>query len=162
MKQLAFVFLSVLALSFTACTKEGPAGPAGAAGPAGPAGPAGENANYSIGEYTVAGADFQANYTEFQVAEITEDVMDAGVVLVYVQDSFGYWNQIPSNWTPIIGFSYIWTADTGGILGLDHDDTPVLDSYVVRVVTMFQRDYELLDEGVVADFDQLMEVLTTK
>lgn len=162
MKYFAFILFGALALTFTSCEKEGtagPAGPSGSAGPAGPAGPAGDNANFAIGEYEVAASEFQGGYAEFAVAEITEDVMESGVVMVYVLDGFGYWNHVPSQWTPIIGFSYVWVEDNGGFLGLDHDNTTPAD-YTIRVVTMFQRAYEELpSEDITLDYNRLMEFL---
>ena len=159
----AFVLLGATALLFASCAKEGPQGPAGPAGPAGaagPAGPAGEGASFAIYETSVAPGDWQAAYVEFAAPNITEAVFNEGVVLVYVQDEYGYWNQMPSAWTPITGWAYFWTADTGGIVGLDHDPATTVDlTYPVRVVTMGQRDYEVLTDDILADCDKLIEVL---
>lgn len=157
------MLFAAFALILGSCSKEGEQGPAGPTGPAGPAGPAGSDANFTIGEYQVAAADFQGAYTEFPVAEITQDVFESGVVLVYIFDEFGYWNQIPSQWHPIIGFSYVWTADTQGILGLDHDPDVMPTDYSVRVVTMFQRTYDALPDGdIVNDYDRLVNYLQSK
>lgn len=167
MKHYAFILFGALALTFTSCSKEGPqgpAGPSGPTGPAGPAGPAGQNANFAIGEYQVAAGDFQGGqYAEFEADVITQDVYESGVVLVYVLDGFEYWNHIPSQWTPIIGFSYVWVEGAGGFVGLDHDPGVAPENYTVRVVTMFQRTYEeIADTDIPADYDRLMNYLTTK
>lgn len=161
MKYYAFILFGALALTFTSCSKEGPEGPQGLTGPAGPAG---QNANFAVGEYEVAGSEFQGGqYAEFAADVITQDVYESGVVLVYVYDEFEYWNHIPSQWTPIVGFSYVWIADAGGFLGLDHDPSVTPGDYTVRVVTMFQRTYEeIADTDIPADYDRLMNYLSKK
>lgn len=162
----AFVLVGATALMFASCAKEGPQGPAGAtgapgaAGPAGPAGPAGQGAGFAIYETVVTTAEWQSAYVEFAAPNLTEAIFNEGVVLVYVQDDYGYWNQIPSAWTPITGWAYFWTADTGGIVGLDHDPASTITmDYPVRVVTLGQRDFELLTDDVLADCDKLIETL---
>ncbi len=150
------MLFAAAALLFTAC--EGPEGPAG------PAGPAGDNSNFSTFETTVLAADWGGQpYTEVEVNIITEDVYNNGVVLVYVEDAFGYWNQVPSAWTPIVGYGYVWASDAGGVLGLDHDPDVAIDSdWNIRVVTMFMRDFNEIDEEIVADYDRLVDYMENK
>ena len=151
--RLVFFSLFVTAgLMIVSCGKEGPAGPQG---------PAGDPANYELGEYLVESEDFSFNYAEISVDIITEDIMNEGIVLVYVMDEFGYWNNVPSAFTPIIGYSYVWTEENGGRLGIDHDPDVTPTDYTVRVVTMFQRTHqELPDEDIVEDYESLLEHLS--
>lgn len=159
MKKLSLMLFAAAALLFTSC--EGPEGPEG---PQGPAGPAGDNSNFSTFETTVLAADWGGQpYTEVEVDIITEDVYTDGVVLVYVEDEFSFWNQIPSAWTPIVGFSYTWASDSGGILGLDHDPGVAIDSdWNIRVVTMHARAYDQIDEEIIADYDRLVDYMENK
>lgn len=160
-EKLQILLLSAIALIFTACGKEGPAGDDGSTGPAGPAGPAGENANFAVFETTVAVADWAGGiYMEFEATNITEEIYTEGVVLVYVKDSFEYWNQIPSAWTSIVGFSYVW-VDGLGVVGLDHNpDAAPSEDYDVRVVTMSMSSYEDLDADVIANCDALIRTMS--
>lgn len=153
---IGILFLAFVA--FTSCKKE-----EGPVGPQGPAGPTGESANFTTGEYYVEAGDFQPTYAEIGVDIITEDIMESGVVLVYVLDSFGYWNNVPNEWTPIIGFSYTWLENFGGILGLDHDPNVEPNDYTIRVVTMYQRSHEELpSEEIIQDYDRMINYLSTK
>lgn len=156
MKKMTFLLFAAVAMIFTAC--EGPEGPAG------PAGSDGSDANFTTFETSVVVADWAGGaYVEFPVDIITEDIYNDGVVLVYIKDAFEYWNQIPSAWTNIVGFSYFWSADTQGVLGLDHNpDVAPAEDYDVRVVTMFMRDFEQIDEEIVADYDRLIDHLENK
>lgn len=161
MQSTRFFTLGILFIGFVALTgckkEEGPVGPQG------PAGPSGEDANYAIGEYFVEADDFQNDYVEFSVDIITEDISDSGVVLVYVLDQNGYWNSIPNQWTPIIGYSFIWYTNAGGFVGLDHDPDVVIGDYTIRVVTMFQRSHqEMPADEIVQDYDLLMNFLSSK
>jgi len=132
-------------------------------GPVGPQGPAGDNANFAIGEYFVEAEDFEANSVEFPVDVITEDVMADGVVIVYIKDGFGYWNHVPSQFTPIIGFSFFWSSSAGGLLWLDHDPSLTIEDYTVRVVTMFQKAYEEIPaDEILQDYEGLVNFLQTK
>lgn len=151
-----FFTLGILFIGFvtlTGCKKE--------EGPVGPPGPAGEDANFAVGEYLVEAADFESDYAEISVDIITEDIMESGVVLVYVEDGFGYWNNVPSQFTPIIGFSFVWGATSGGILGLDHDPAIIIEDYNVRVVTMYQKTHQdLPSDEIVQDYDLLINHLS--
>lgn len=153
---LGILLAAIIAL--TGCKKE-----EGPVGPQGPAGPAGDDANYTMAEYLVEAGDFQVNYAEIEVDIITEDILNDGVVLVYVLDNFGYWNNVPSQFSPITGFSFTWNEDDGGLLGLDHDPDATISDYDVRVVTMFQRSYEdLPSDEIVKDYEELMDFLEKK
>lgn len=160
MKKLGFLFLSIAMLAFTACTKEGPKGPAGATGPAGPAG---QNANYSVNELVIVGADWAgAGYIEYEADFITQDVYEAGSVVVYVQDEFGYWNSVPSQFHPISGYGYSWTAANGGIVGFESDGTVTTD-FTARVVTMDDRDFQVLQEnGKINNLNDVIEYFNQK
>ena len=149
--KLSLLLTGTLALFLAGCVKEGPQGPdgpQGPAGPAGPTGPAGEDGtggsglDFAVFETTVLTTDWQGSYVEFPAAIVTETVMNEGVVLVY---------------------GYFWTAASGGIVGLDHDETitPTVD-YNVRVVAMSLRDYEVLDPEDLGTFESLTEALASK
>jgi len=170
--KLSLLLTGTLALVLAGCVKEGPQGPdgpQGPAGPAGPTGPAGEDGtggsglDFAVFETTVLTTDWQGSYVEFPVDIVTETIMNEGVVLVYAQDDFGYWNHIPSAWTDLVGYGYFWTAASGGIVGLDHDETitPTVD-YNVRVVAMSLRDYEVLDPEDLGTYAALTEALASK
>lgn len=163
MKKLGFLFLSIAMLAFTACTKEGPKGATGAAGPAGPAGPAGQNANYSVNEVVILGADWAgAGYIEYDAAYITQDVYEAGSVVVYVQDEFGYWNSVPSQFHPISGYGYAWSVDNGGVVGFESDGTVTTD-FTARVITMDDRDFQILQEnGKINNYNDVMTYFSQK
>jgi len=153
---LGILFIGFIA--FSGCKRD-----PGPVGPQGPAGPAGSDANFAIGEYLVEAADFQSDYAEIQADVITQDVMEDGVVLVYILDDFGYWNHVPSQWTPIVGFSFVWHESVGGRLGLDHDPTLTINDYTVRVVTMFQKAYEEIPaDEILQDYEGLVNFLQTR
>lgn len=161
MKRIAFALIGAATLMFAGCAKEGPAGPAGADGQNGVNGVDGADAGFELYETTVTVADWAGGtYTEIPVPIITESIYNNGMVMVYIQDDFGYWNQIPSAWTDFTGFAFYWTADAGGIVGLDYDPTLTVDvDHNVRVVTMELRDYELLDEEDLVSFEALTAAL---
>jgi len=96
----AFLFLGLLLLSLTNCTKEGPEGPQGQPGPAGPAGPQGQpgtpGAPGSPGTANVFYSDWitirlsATNQPDIFVQtinapSITADVENSGAVLMYYQ-----------------------------------------------------------------------------
>ena len=161
MKRIAFALVAAATLMFAGCAKEGPAGPAGADGADGVDGVDGADAGFELYETTVAVADWAGGtYTEFAAPNVTESIYNQGMVMVYIQDDFGYWNQIPSAWTDFVGFAFFWTADAGGIVGLDYDPTLTVEmDFNVRVVTMELRDYELLDEEDLVTFEALTDAL---
>ena len=67
--------LAIATLAFTSCTKEGPAGPAG------------DDGSFTTYTFTSPVADWATStYVEYPVSIITQDVMDKGIALVYVQD----------------------------------------------------------------------------
>lgn len=93
----------ILVLLISSCADDGPAGPAGPVGPVGAAGPPGAtgSANVIYSDWfgpeaytmsTVFGMKVFAHTTD--VAEITQEIVDQGVVLVYGKLS-GY---VPSVW----------------------------------------------------------------
>lgn len=161
MKRIAFALFGAAALMLAGCGKEGPVGPAGSDGQDGVNGQDGADAGFEIYETTVAAADWQGTYVEFPVPTITESIYNQGMVMVYIKDDYGYWNQIPSAWTDFVGFAFNWTAANGGLVGLDYDPTlTVTADYDVRVVTMELRDFELLDAEDLVSFEALTEALT--
>lgn len=78
------LFLGVLVLG--SCTKEGPAGPAGPQGPAGPVSPAG-NARIVVKNITSSAwfLNEPAWIMNLEVPEVTEDIINNGMVQVYVK-----------------------------------------------------------------------------
>lgn len=165
MKKVALLFMSVAMIALASCSKEGEQGPAG---PSGPAGPAGQSAVFEINEITVAAADFAGGtYNEYQVDFITQDIYDNGVAVAYVQDGFGYWNTIPSQWHEITDFGFFNTTDPDtneniGIVGFSADGG-ITSDYQVRVVTMKRAEYDALNaEGLLADYNAVMNFLGAK
>ncbi|MDP4629663.1 MAG: hypothetical protein NWQ44_05035 [Flavobacteriales bacterium] len=153
MKKVLFSMLAIATLAFTSCTKEGPAGPAG---------PAGDDGSFTTYTFTSAAADWAAStYVEYPVAIITQEVMDKGIAMVYVQDEYGYWNPCPSSWHPIAGYTYVYTAASGGVVGLDVSTAPTMD-YQVRVVTMNEKTASSIPNIETLRYDQLMSELTSK
>ena len=148
--------VAIATLAFTSCTKEGPAGPAG------PAGVAGDDGSFTTYTFTSPASDWAATtYVEYAVATITQDVMDKGIAMVYVQDEYGYWNPCPSSWHPIAGYTYSYTAAADGIVGLDVSTAPTMD-YQVRVVTMHEKTASSIANIETLRYDQLMNELTSK
>lgn len=130
MKKVLFSLVAFATLAFTSCTKEGPAGPAGAAG---------DDGSFATYTFTSPASDWVGTtYVEYVVPTITQDVMDKGVAMVYVQDEYGYWNPCPSSWHPISGYTFTYDATAGGVVGLDVTTAPTID-YQVRVVTMQEK-----------------------
>jgi hypothetical protein len=164
MKKIAFLLMSVAVIALSSCSKEGeqgPAGPAGAQGPAGPAGAAGDDADFAINTVTVAAADFAGGtYAEYPVSFISEDLYNNGMAIAYVQDTFGYWNTIPSQWHELTDFGFFYsTADATGIIGFSADGGITAD-YPVRVVTMKRADYDQLNEaGLLANYNEVVKYL---
>lgn len=145
--------VAVATLVFNSCTKEGPAGPAG---------PAGDDGSFTTYTFTSPATDWAtATYVEYAVPIITQDIMDKGIALVYVQDEYGYWNPCPSSWHPFNGFTYVYTAASGGTVGLDVTTAPTID-YQIRVVTMHEKTASAISNIETLRYDQLMTELTSK
>ena len=174
MKKVAFLFMSVAVLALASCSKEGPEGPAGATGPAGPAGPAGaagDDASFTVNQVTIAAADWGGQpYVEYVVDFIDADIYEEGMIIAYVQDEFGYWNGIPSQWHDVTGFGYSFNdldADgtSEGRIGFDAtgaNGIPAVD-YSARVVTMTSRDYQVLSSnGSLNNYNAVMSYLQEK
>ncbi len=143
--------VAIATLAFTSCKKEGPTGPAGVAG---------DDGSFTTFDFVSPATDWAtATYVEYAVSTITQDVMDKGVAMVYVQDEFGYWNPCPSSWHPISGYSY--TSLAGGSVGLDVTVAPTID-YKIRVVTMHEKTAASIANIETLTYDQLMNVLTSK
>jgi hypothetical protein len=153
MKKVLFSLVAIATLALTSCTKEGPAGPAG---------PAGDDGSFTTYDFISPATDWAATtYVEYVVSTITQDVMDKGVAMVYVQDEFGYWNPCPSSWHPIDGYTYSYTAAAGGSVGLDVTVAPTID-YKIRVVTMHEKTASSIANIETLRYDQLMNELTSK
>ena len=157
MKKVAFLFMSVAVLALASCSKEGPEGPAGSTGPAGPAGPAGaagDDASFTVNQVTIAVADWAGGtYVEFPADFINADIYEEGMAIAYIQDEFGYWNGIPSQWHVITGFGYTFLDSDGdgvsdtGIIGFDAVNGAPAADVTARVVTMTSRDYQVLSSN---------------
>ena len=138
-------FLAAIVSVFTACVKEGPQGPAG------------DDGSFTVYNFTSAAADWTGGtYVEYPCPIITQNVIDKGIVLVYVQDEFGYWNQCPSIWHSINGFSYNLE-----IIGLDATAAPTID-YNIRVVTMNERALLEVGDPSKYTYQELMNKLSEK
>ena len=156
MKKLALFMLSAAIIALGSCSKEGEQGPAG---PAGATGAAGDDANFSTNDLVVAAADFGGGaYAEYSVDFLTQDIWDNGMAMCYVEDGFGYWNTVPSQWHEITGFSYFYDAGAG-VCGFDAVDGITAD-YNVRIVTMSMNAYQEMEEaGILNDFEAVMDYL---
>lgn len=78
MKKVLFSLVAFATLAFTSCTKEGPAGPVGAAG---------DDGSFATYTFTSPASDWVGTtYVECVVPTITQDEMDKGVAMVYVQE----------------------------------------------------------------------------
>lgn len=138
-------FLAAIISIFTACIKEGPQGPAG------------DDGSFTVYNFTSAAAGWNGGtYVEYPCPIITQSVIDKGIVLVYVQDEFGYWNQCPSIWHSINGFSY-----NQEVIGLDATATPTID-YNIRVVTMNERALSEVGDPSKYTYHELMKKLSEK
>ena len=162
--------MSAAVLTLASCSKEGPAGPAGATGPAGPAGPAGDDASFTVNSLTIPVADWAGGtYVEYPADFINADIYDEGMAIAYIQDDYGYWNAIPSQWHAITGFGYTFadsdgdgTGDTG-IVGFDAVNGAPTADVVARVVTMTSRDYDVLNNnGQIKNYNEVMNYLSKK
>ena len=161
MKKVAFFLMSAAVLSFSSCTQEGAEGPAG---------PAGDDAGFTVNSLTIAAADWAGGtYVEYPADFINADIYEEGVAIAYIQDDFGYWNAIPSQWHVITGFGYTFadsdgdgTADTG-VVGFDAvNGAPTADQNA-RVITMTSRDYEVLNSnGQIKNYNEVMTYLSKK
>jgi hypothetical protein len=170
MKKVAFFLMSAAVLAFTSCSKEGPAGPAGATGPAGPAGAAGDDASFTVNTLTIALADWAGGtYVEYPVDFINADIYEEGMAIAYIQDDYGYWNAIPSQWHVVTGFGYSFVDSDGdgagdtGIVGFDATGTAPAADLNARVITMTSRDYEVLNSnGQIKNYNEVMTYLSKK
>ena len=153
MKKVLFSLVAIATLAFTSCTKEGPAGPAGRAG---------DDGSFTTYTFTSPVADWAAStYVEYVAPNITQDVMDKGIAMVYVQDEYGYWNPCPSSWHPIVGYTYTYDATVGGVVGLNVTTAPTID-YQIRVVTMHEKTAASISGIETLRYDQLMNALNSK
>ena len=170
MKKVAFFLMSAAVLTFTSCSKEGAEGPMGATGPAGPAGPAGDDASFTVNAVTIAVADWAGGtYVEYPVDFINADIYEEGMAIPYIQDDFGYWNAVPSQWHVITGFGYSFVDTDGdgtsetGIVGFDAINGAPTADVNARVVTMTARDYEVLNSnGQINNYNEVMTYLSKK
>lgn len=141
MKKLLLSSILVLSASlfFTACTKEGPEGPAGSTGPAGPAGPVGNNAitvkNITISSWTSysGGLYYRGTAT---VAEITNNIVNAGAVLAY-QNNSGTLNALPftlSDFSVSYRFFFSLNTFTAENSSLSAGPTPGSTNYRIIII----------------------------
>jgi hypothetical protein len=171
MKKLSYFLFSVALVALVSCGKDGEQGPAGPAGPAGATGaqgPAGDDADFAINNLTIPVAEWAAfGYAEMEAPFITQDIQDNGMALCYVNDEFGYWNTIPSQWHLITGFASFYgdvAGVVGGYCGFDCDPAaiPTVDVNV-RIVTMKRADYEQMSaDGIIADYSKVVNYLGAK
>lgn len=164
MKKIAFLLMSVAVIALSSCSKEGEQGPAGPAGAQGPAGPQGDNADLTSNDLTILAADFGGGtYAEYTVNFIDQEVYENGMAVAYIQDTFGYWNNIPSQWHEITDFGFFYGPNADGvnvgIVGFSATGGITAD-YPVRVVTMKRADYDHLNEaGLLANYNEVVKYL---
>lgn len=159
MKKVLFSLVAIATVAFTSCTKEGPAGPAG---------PAGDDGSFTTYTFTSSAIDWTADnlgtYEAFYLCPvITQDIMNGGIALVYVQDEYGYWNPCPSTgwWHPISDFTYNYDTANGGSIGLRAYTAPTMD-YQIRVVTMHEKTAASISNIENLRYDQLLNQLNAK
>lgn len=175
-KMKTFKFLSVALLIagasiFSSCAKEGPAGPAGAAGTNGKDG----NANVKSQSYFITGSEWtyasgEATLTK-QMSQITQDIVNNGVVSVYVKASgSSVWEAMPTaigDPTGIVlslGYSYevgklnlFWTWNAPGQLSasnIGNNDFKVVvisGSALARHPNVNVRDYQQVEAIIAAE-----------
>lgn len=96
----------------TNCSKE--------EGPAGPTGPAGKDGNANVRSSTIfiSGSEWTTSTGEAfvtkQVAEITSEIVDNGVVMVYMKTD-NAWEALPSTYTSFLGevFTFGYSIEPG-------------------------------------------------
>lgn len=137
MKKLLFIAV-LFSLSFTACQKEeGPAGPIGPQGPQGPQGNNG-NANVHSATFIVNPGDWAYNapsyYVTLSYPQITQDIINTGAVLVYLQNNPGNYSQLPLTFYPSNTYSETFEISSG-----------------LSNVKIFRTDSDLTDPGPVSN-----------
>jgi len=108
------VALTIFAI-YSGCKKDeiiGPAGPSGATGPTGPTG------NANVSRKTIAISDWTNTnnywYADIVDTDITQDIVNNGVVLVYYEIASGQWASLPYQDTSTLlayTYSYIYSQD---------------------------------------------------
>lgn len=106
-KKLSFLLLSSITLILASCEKEGPEGPAGRDGNA--------NVVSSIGVATSWTYINPSWVQRFSVPAITQEIVNSGAVLVYVQSTTGSYSQLPVTVYP--SSSYSTTFEVGYNVG---------------------------------------------
>lgn len=153
MKKLSYFLFSVALVALVSCGKDGEQGPAGPAGPAGATGPAGPPAaDYAVYNDTIPVASWVNGYTEFERDYITQEAFENGIITVMVEDDFGYYNSVPSDYHPITGYGYAFdTATNIGVIGFE-SQAAVTEDRNVKVAVMTMRAYqELVEQGIEND-----------
>lgn len=150
-------FMAMLAISFVGCK--------GDDGQAGPSGPRGDDANFQVQILTIPAGDWGAGgYVEYPCNIITQQVMDEGMVIAYIQDDFGYYDGIPSAYHEVTGFGYIYDPVPGGVIGFECDPAaPPAVNRQAKVVSMsasFLRQLE--DKRVLQSHESLMKYLQSR
>ncbi|MFM7080018.1 MAG: hypothetical protein ACKOYC_09565 [Bacteroidota bacterium] len=150
-------FMTLVSLSLLGCK--------GDDGPAGPSGPPGDDANFQVRIITIPSADWgSSGYVEYPCNIITQDVMNQGMVIAYIQDDFGYYDGIPSAFHEVTGYGYVYDAVAGGIVGFECDPaSPPLVNRQAKVVAMsasFLKEIE--DRSVLQSHERLMRYLQTQ
>ena len=136
----SIIFITLITLFITSCTKEGPAGPAGAngatgatgpmgptgatgaTGATGPVGPTGAtgNANVHSTYYTIAstnwtyfGTPYFYNEVDLNCPQITSDVVNYGMVCAFMESTTsGTWFSLPYTYWPTTTVSYVVSLNT--------------------------------------------------
>lgn len=154
MKSYLIAMMAMVSMSLLGCK--------GDDGPAGPRGPQGDDANFQVQIINIPAGDWgTGGYVEYPCSIITQEVMDQGMVIAYIQDDFGYYDGIPSAYHEITGYGYVYDATPGGIVGFECDPTaPPTVNRQAKVVAMsasFLRQIE--DKSVLQSHEALMKYL---
>lgn len=93
MKKVLFMLLAGTMLLFSNCTKTGPVGPQGPRGYDGNANVIGEN-SFSVSSWSYSTNEV-AYVASFDDPNITNDVANYGLVMIYMQYANGTWRNLP-------------------------------------------------------------------
>lgn len=168
MKQTFFLLL-MAAITFSACTKKGDTGPQGPPGTNGTNGTNGINGNADVHAYIVyipssnwtnVGGGFY--YSDISATAVTSDIVNSGVVIMFLQGNTGVWLAIPYTDVPD-GVSYGFNYALGGIRVFAMSTSggalsfPSIVTYKVVIIPASQKQAHPGTDWT--NYDQVMQVV---
>jgi hypothetical protein len=136
MKKIIMIMLAGSLLVFNGCTKTGPVGPQG---PQGNANVIGEQP-FTVTNWTLTSNVYSATFTD---ANITQDIVNSGVVEIYKQYSDGSWSNLPDindDVSTVFNFGIGGAYETGGfiitVMTTDGTTTPPPGTVTFRAVVI--------------------------